>query len=43
VLKIHIKKETGFTKASQDIKALILPEKDGSFIGNWLLVEYAEN
>ncbi|RNA26818.1 tumor p63-regulated protein 1 [Brachionus plicatilis] len=31
--------ETGFQKAELEIKKLILLEKDGQFIGNWLLIE----
>jgi len=33
------KDDGGFRRASEDIKQLILPEKDGNFIGTWLLVE----
>lgn len=35
---ISYREETGFNKASEEIKKLIL-EKDGAFIGNWLLIE----
>lgn len=33
------REDGGFQRASQDVKNLILPEKDGEFIGNWLLTE----
>ncbi|CAF0710212.1 unnamed protein product [Brachionus calyciflorus] len=31
--------QNGFLKAQEDIKKLILPEKDGGYIGSWLLIE----
>ena len=31
--------DSGFLKACNDCKKIILPEKDGNFLGNWLLVE----
>jgi len=33
------KEDAGFHKAAEEIKQIILPDKDGNFIGNWLLVE----
>ena len=33
------KEDAGFHRATQEIQQIILPDKDGNFIGNWLLVE----
>lgn len=33
------KENGGFYKAGQDTKSVILPEKDGEFVGSWLLTE----
>lgn len=35
----YLLKETGFQKAEQEIKKVIVADKDGQFIGNWLLIE----
>ena len=36
---MHTLQQSGFQKAQEDIRKIILPEKDGNFIGNWLLIE----